>query len=615
MARKKTYKFTSSRVTGSRKPGQPRPYADIARPEWSKCEERWRKWRLTYEGGEEYVEAFLRKFKREKWQDWYERKFLSYCQPSAKEAVNEILNAIFQRLNDVTRAGSESYVRACKGLDGGVDRAGTSMTAFLGEEILPEMLPMKKVGVWVDMPKVAQGATKADVANLRPYLYTYPVEAIRSWKHDENNRLVAVLLRDVVVPEDEETGLPTDDGDVERFRFARIVDGRVQVTVQDDEGNVLSDDVLDIPEIPFEVACIKHSLLQDVADMQRALLNMESADVYWCVKAGFPIYTENYDPRPSGAHLRPAQQAPKGPGYPNLTSPATPTSLAAPETPSGQSKEANEARDAEVTLGVTTGRRYGLGLERPGFIHPSSEPLKATMAKEQQIKEDIRRAVHLSVAMLDPRMASAESKSMDNEGLQNGLLAIGMALEKFERRIAHIWSLYLGQADPTVRYPEQWTTQGDAGRREDAKALCELKDEVPSKTAAKEILKLAAEKLIGHKVAAEVLDQVNAEIDEAQCLTVNIDDLKAEIELGIASAETASVNRFYPKGEHAKALKERAETLKIIAISQSQGAGAAGDPARGGVGPPTDTKSKDEKKLNANEGGAPVDNTRGEGRS
>lgn len=596
---------------------RPRPFSDILHPEWSSCQDEWQKWRLTYEGGVDYIETFLRKFKREKWQDWYERKFLTFVPPNAKEAVNEVLNAIFQRLNDVTRAGNASYIEACKGLNGGVDRAGSTMAAFLGEEVLPEMLPMKEVGVWVDMPPVPANATKADVQGVKPYLYTYPVEAIRSWAYDDENKLTAVLLREIDYPVDDVTGLPTSDGDREQFRFAKVVDvdGRkhVEVTIQNDKGDLVSRAVIDIPEIPFEIFSLKHSLLQDVADMQKALLNMESADVYWCVKAGFPIYTEQKDSRAGSQHLRPAQQAPKGPGYPNMT---TPFAVVASDTPSGQAKEASEGKDQERTLGVTSGVGYGKDLERPGFIHPSSEPLQATMAKEQKIKEDIRRAVHLSVAMLDPKMASAESKEMDNEGLQNGLLAIGQALEKSERRIAHIWALYLGEKDPTVRYPEQWTGQSDGSRREDAKALCELKDEIPSKTAVKEVLKLACEKLIGHKVAPEVLDKAYAEIEAAECLTLNIDDLQKEIELGIVSGETASKNRFYPTEEHAKALKERAETLKIMAIAQTPegGVGAAADPARGGQGSPTDTKSKDEKALNAGQSGATQDNTRGKGK-
>lgn len=606
--------MTSGRVFDASKP---RPFFDIIHPDWHAYELEKRKWRYTYEGGERYIEFFLRKFKREKWQEWYERKFLTFCPPNAKEAVNEILNAIFQRLSDVTRVGPQSYIDACKGLNGGVDKAGTTMTAFLGEEILPEMLPMKEVGVWVDMPPVPAEATKADVDGVQPYFYVYPTEAIRSWAYDDDNCLIAVMLREIQHPLDPDTGLPTSDGDKEYYRYAKriLVDGvnKVEVTVQDDKGTQISKEILNIPEIPFEIAEIKHSLLEDVADMQKSLLNMESADVYWCVKAGFPIFTEQFDPRTAGINIRPAQQAPKSPGYPNVIGPA-PTSIPNDPIPSGQAKQAEDARNEEVTLGVTSGRRYGKDLERPGFIHPSSEPLQATMAKEMQIKEDIRRAVHLSVATLDPRMASAESKQMDDQGLQNGLLAIGMALERFERRLAHIWSLYMGEQEATIRYPEQWTVQGDAGRREDAQALCELKDQIPSLTAAKEILKQAADRLVGHRVAPEVLDKIHQEIDAAKCLTFNIDDLQKEIELGIVSAETASQNRGYPEAEHENALNEKAETLKIMAISQTAGIGAAADPARGGVGPPGDKKSKNEKALDANKTGAPSDNTRGDGK-
>ena len=593
-----------------------RKYCDIVHPEHTACAEDWRKWRLTYEGGDAYIEEYLRKFRREKWSQFYERRFMTYVPPFAKEGVNEVKNAVFQRLGDVTRTASGgSYVDSCKGLNGGVDRRGSTMAAFLGKKVLPEMLTMRQVGVWIDMPVIPEGATLDEAKGKHPYLYIYRVEAIRSWAFDHEGNLTKVLLEECGYEEDEDTGLPASMGD-KTYRLAWIgMDGFVHVRTENEEGEPVGDEAtLKLKQIPFVIYEIDHSLLQDAADMQKALLNMESSDVYWCVKANFPIYTEQYDPRPSANAARPAQQAPKVPGFPLIVpAAATETSEA---TPSGQAKQAAEGKSEELTMGPESGRRYPKDTDRPGFIHPSSEPIKASMEKEQKIKEDIRRTIHLSVAMLDPRMASAESKEMDNSGLQNGLLAIGMALEQGDREVAKHWAAYENSTIPTVRYPEEWTMQSDAGRREDAKALCELKDEIPSITAAKEILKQAAAKLVGHRVAPEVLDKIQAEVDEAQCLTFNIDDLKSEIELRIVSAETASKNRGYPKGEHEKALKEQAEQLKIIALSQAEGAGAgaAADPARGGSGPAGDTGSKDEKKLNANKDGVPKDNTRGEGK-
>ena len=67
------------------------------------------------------------------------------------------------------------------------------------------------------------------------------------------------------------------------------------------------------------------------------------------------------------------------------------------------------------------GRRYGKGLERPGFIHPSSEPLEVSMAKQKELKEDIRTLIGLNLASLQSRRASAESKQEDVRTKEEGL--------------------------------------------------------------------------------------------------------------------------------------------------------------------------------------------------
>lgn len=590
----------------------PVKYADIVHPDYLSCAPDWRKWRLTFEGGDAYIDEYLRKFNREKWPNWFERRFLTYCPPAAKEAVVEVRNAVFQRLNDVSRtAGTGTYMASCKGEDGGVDRKGATMSSFLGLTVLDEMLSMKEVGVWIDMPIIRPGETLKDSEKKKPYLYYFPVESVLSWREDDSGKLIRLLVKECELSYDETTGLPTGT-EQDRYRFAWLgLDGKVHVRIEDKDGvEIQAETVLDIDEIPFTWFFIPHSLLQDVADMQKALLNMESSDVYWCVKSNWPVFVEQYDPRPSSAMARPAQQAAKVPTFnedPLVT-------FSAQETPSGQAKEAGQGKDVERTLGPTGGFRYGKDLNAPAFIHPSPEPLEASMKKEQQIEEKIRRSIHLSVAMLDPRMASAESKQMDDKGLQNGLLAIGMALEAGERDVARIWAKYEKATPTTIRYPEEWTMQGDAGRRADAEALCKLKDQVPSITASKEICKEVANKLLGHKIAPAKLEEIYNQIDQAECLTFKIEDVEKEIQLRIASAETVSKNRGYPKTEHEKALKEQAEQLRIVAISQTDGAAAAADPARGGVGDPADEGSRQEKALDANKTGVPQDNTRGGGK-
>ena len=112
----------------------------------------WEKWRLTYRGGIEFKSRYLEQFDtREDRTDFATRKRLTPVPSFAKAALNDIRNAIFQRLRDVLRVGgSENYRRAIYGLDLGVDRRGMSMNAFLGQKVLIELMVMGRCGIYID---------------------------------------------------------------------------------------------------------------------------------------------------------------------------------------------------------------------------------------------------------------------------------------------------------------------------------------------------------------------------------------------------------------------------------------------------------------------------------
>ena len=60
---------------------------------------------------------------------------------SPRAPVNEIKNAIFQRLRDVVRrGGSDAYQAAVAGQNGGVDRRGSTMNAFIGMKVISDLL-------------------------------------------------------------------------------------------------------------------------------------------------------------------------------------------------------------------------------------------------------------------------------------------------------------------------------------------------------------------------------------------------------------------------------------------------------------------------------------------
>ena len=99
----------------------------------------------------------------------------------AGAAINDIRNAIYQRMRDITRkGGSKAYQYAVNGNNLGVDRRGSTMNAFIGVKVLTELLVMGRVGVFVDAPPVPQAATLADSGGVPPYLYKYDIEDILS---------------------------------------------------------------------------------------------------------------------------------------------------------------------------------------------------------------------------------------------------------------------------------------------------------------------------------------------------------------------------------------------------------------------------------------------------
>ena len=421
----------------------------------------WRKWRICYNGGEYFRKLYLKKFtSREDEMDFQSRQDMTPIPTYARVAINDVRNAIFQRLKDTTRrGGSPAYQQAVNGLNLGVDLRGNTMNGFLGIKVLTELLIMGRVGVYVDSPLVPGNATLADVQNYRPYLYFYPIEDILSWtcaKPDEPSTFQAILLRDVVLNFDQRTYLPTTT--VERFRMLWIDRDTGKVNLQfldtsgnpiDREGNPAGAVELELTRIPFVLLDIGDSMIKDVVNHQIALLNLVSSDVNYALKSNFPFYVEQKDQRAGGQHLKNAV------GEDGTASAG------------GQG-----AADSDIKVGATQGRTYDKGMNPPSFINPSAEPLKASMDLQAKLEDDIRKLIHLSVADTANR-ATAESKSMDNQGLEAGLSYIGLVLEAAERQIAEFWAAY-EEREPakrdvaTVKYPDRYSLKTDADRIKEA---------------------------------------------------------------------------------------------------------------------------------------------------
>jgi hypothetical protein len=158
-----------------------------------------------------------------------------------------------------------------------------------------------------------------------------------------------------------------------------------------------------------------------------------------------------------------------------------------------------------------------------------------------------------------------------------------------EREVARVWAEYENRrksTPATVFYPTKYSLRSEDDRRKEAGELTKEASKVPSTTYQKEMMKEVVDLTMGTKVSDATLNRMKAEIDKAKVVIVDPEIIRLDVEQGICSKETASKVRNYPEGDVAKANQEHAERAKIIAISQSEGAGS---PAARGV-PDLDTE-------------------------
>ena len=550
---------------------------EIKHPDYSALSSDWFKWRLTYKGGRDFIEQYLRPFsKRETIEDFIDRKSITYCPSFAKAGLNEVKNSIFQRMIDIVRiGGSKSYQDAVLGLNGGVDLTGSSMNSYLGCRILKELLSMGKVGVYVDMPTIERN-TLIDTKNKRPYLYFYCAEDILSWSYDKPDEFSQLLFYDHIFDYDSDLELP--DAKIDRYRLlSKNPNGTVSLkffnsdSLQIDiQGNLSNQEyILNIPNIPFVLFELPTSLLEDVSDYQIALLNLESADINYARKANFPFYTEQYNPTYDGNYNQGVGTADK-----------------------------TKEKDTEVKVGPVQGRRYGKDLDRPAFINPSPEPLRVSMEKVKQLKEDIRQLINLAVENL-PRIASAEAKHYDDRGLESGLHFIGLNLEKGERKLATYWSMYENSEIAAINYPESYSIRTEDDRQKEAEEKSKLLDIVPSDTYRRAVCKEIAKITIRHKVTNENLEKIFEEIDTAPTLTSDVKAITQDFENGFVSTETASIARGYKPGEVEKAKQDHAERVARVLTAQT----SPGGQATGVIDTQLDQATSSDQKIGKNKRG------------
>ena len=463
------------------------------------------KWRLAYEAGLQFIDRYLVKFSsRETDTDFRDRKNITYCPAFAKAGINEIKNSLFPRLSEVTRvSGPPLYHDLVSGNLGGIDGSGNTIENFLGQYILPELLIMGIVGVYVDREPL-DGITLRDAQNKNPYCYYYKAEQILGYKYSKAGKLEKLLLKDINLKNEDNGMYPLYDNEFEeQIRFVFInSNNKVEIhffkntetlTIKEAlQKTPTSTLVLDISEIPFVFAELSDSLMKDIAPYQIALLNMASSDLAYILKSNTPFYTEQ-------GHNNPLPE----PG----------------ENGEGLEDEVPINR-TEIRVGATQGRRYAPGMERPGFIHPSPEPIRASMEKQEQCQKEIRLLLNLAITNLTPTKAiSAESKAKDEGSLESGLSYIGLTLQYVEKQIAHFISLYLGtKNEPEIYYPQKYSLITEEERRLEIKNIAEIIPTTTILSLRKELYKRLADLLLCRAVPDTVLEKIYKEIDSSEYL-------------------------------------------------------------------------------------------------
>jgi hypothetical protein len=537
-------------------------------PEYTLLQDEWEKYRYIMEGGDEFIDQYIKKFSdRETATDLTARKAITPSAAFARGAILDIKNSIFQRMSDIVRkGGSDEYQAAIKGLNGGVDQRGSSMNYFIGRKILQELLFLGKIGVYVDMPTIPNNPTLRETKSKVPYFYHYAAEDIINWDvsfQDNTMAFTQIFLRDHYY-RTSVIGLPSDL--TYRYRQLILTDNGVIVRFYDPDSLVVDKSsvdskfvsngiiniknvpagttftpseeyVLDLPKIPFVLFELEQPLTRDIANHQIALMNLESSDISYALKANYPFYTEQRSSM-NGSYLK---------------------------------NEENSETGSEIEAGGTVGRAYAKGLDRPDFIHPSSEPMTASMEKQRNLKDDIRTLVNLSLTSIRSKFSSAESKELDERGLESGLSALGLILEQGERELAEIFSLYERTSNAaTVLYPQKYSLKTDIQKLDEVGKLADQREKIPSKKCQKLISKKMASILIGTDVTADELQEVLDEIEQAEYITSDSETINLDIEHGLVSLETAAVARGYNKEEVAKAKTDHAERLARIAATQTK---------------------------------------------
>ena len=462
---------------------------NLKHPYYVKNIRNWKLYRSVLDGGTAFIDQHLKRFSgREDENDFRMRKSVTYLPAFASEAVRDVTNSISSRMVDIERSIADKRVAAVVGSD--VDGGGNNLTKFLINDVIESLLGIQRVGIMVDRHAEDRSS---------PYCYTINADDILNWQIDDAGFYTNLLIRKSIEKSDTDTGLVNivEAG----YSHYRIIEGVMHIQDYDAKGVEVGavQEVSGHHVIPFVLVELKHSLLKDVARYQIALLNMASSDVYYILAANFPFYTEQFDR--------------------SMEIAARSVIVEAPDSGTDVGGVINDSKDMQnVEVGVTKGRRYGKDLDRPQFIAPPTDPLVASMRKQEEAKREIKQLLSQSIANMRDQSTSADSKKADMTAVESGLLSIAVVLETAERLVIKHINHYYNADDSAdvVTYPRDYTLTTERQRRDEGADILRNLTGVPSMHARKVLSFKASKLMLGPTATAEDLQKVKAESMEMQ---------------------------------------------------------------------------------------------------
>lgn len=539
----------------------------ISHPDFHIDSTRWAEYRLTFEGGEEFMREYLIRNTDETDNEFYDRKLNTPIPAVAKEAVKDVQRAIVQRLRDVTRQGGSAYYQAIVAGEGsGIDREGQSMNEFIANVVLEELLVMGRVGVFVD--NIApDGPTLAD-GTSQPYAYAYRVEDILNWKTtrpEKHGVFSMILLRDREIIFNQAFGIKFPNKTQERFRLVWIGDdGFMRYRFLNKDLQQIDPEVVNpqlviedngairtqLREIPFIMPSLSGSLLADVCGYQRGLMNIASQEVMFAMNVhGMHMLTIQKDSRADGMDWR---------------------KTADNAEPGGQ--RARDLREKQgVRSGWIRGRYYSIEEAQPGWIGPNADSLKISSDYRMKLADEVRQLVNVAVQnQTGTRSESRETREISAQGLESGLHFIAMKAQHVENEVARFIAIYEGRDKPAVvTYPKRFRLKTMNERIKDAQEFKKLVDDLPTQETKKEGIKQIVLDLFTETISSETMDRLLMAIDRHPYIG-DFDNTIKMIENGLITHELAGGSVDISPEEVKKAMEEKAKMAAAILEAQTK---------------------------------------------